>query len=397
VPFGEKSYDEAWLQALLYDHPELLPCGSLDPAFEDMVAVAREMPTERGPADVVLMNENGRVAIVECKLWRNPQARREVVAQVMDYARAMSGWSTEHFEKQMAASGVSRARTFRLLFGGKGRQFDESAFLDGLADTLSRGRLLLLLAGDGIRREAHELAESVGSAPQLGFHLALVEIGLYRTSNRKNDTLLVVPEVVTRTREVTRAVVEVRVSGGQAEVTASVPVEPPRSSGDRSPISESVFYDRLENAAGEAVVRFARSAVGAAESQGLRIQWMEAGPVLKYDDDTTGEFFTFGQLSHDGFVTNISRFYERVEKLQLSETVYTGYLDGLIELLPKATRQRKVTKVGWAREEIVVREPPKVPVGYVPMSLLVGHVDDWMRVIERTISAIREAIAESSE
>lgn len=28
------------------------------------------------------MDEHGRLVVVECKLWRNPQARREVVGQI---------------------------------------------------------------------------------------------------------------------------------------------------------------------------------------------------------------------------------------------------------------------------------------------------------------------------
>ena len=396
VPYGEKSYDEAWLQALLYDHPELLPCAELDVAFKDMVAVAREMPTDRGPMDVVLLNEQGRVALVECKLWRNPQARREVVAQVMDYARAMSGWDTEHFEKQMAASDPCRAKSFRQLFGREGREFDESAFLDGLSGTLAHGRFLLLIAGDGIRRETQELAEAVASAPQLGFHLALIEIGLYRPPHAKDDTLIIVPEIVTRTREVTRAVVEVRVTGAPAEITASVPVDP-KPGTVRSPISEENFFDRLTKAAGSEVVKFARATLSAAEMLGLRVQWMEAGPALKYDDDTTGEFFNFGQLSHDGYVTNMSWLFHRILKLGLPPEIYTDYLDEIIKLLPQATRRHFTTKTGWNRDEIVVQASPKPPIGYIPMSQLVDHVDDWMQIIERTISAIRGATAGRSE
>lgn len=30
---------------------------------------------------------------MECKLWRNPQARREVLAQILEYASLLRGWS----------------------------------------------------------------------------------------------------------------------------------------------------------------------------------------------------------------------------------------------------------------------------------------------------------------
>ena len=28
--------------------------------------------------------------LIECKLWRNPEARREVVGQILDYAKVLT-------------------------------------------------------------------------------------------------------------------------------------------------------------------------------------------------------------------------------------------------------------------------------------------------------------------
>ena len=39
------------------------------------------------------MSAQGRLSIVECKLWRNPEARRAVVTQVLDYAEEIRTWS----------------------------------------------------------------------------------------------------------------------------------------------------------------------------------------------------------------------------------------------------------------------------------------------------------------
>ena len=39
------------------------------------------------------MNGEGYLTLVETKLWRNPEARRTVVAQIIDYASHLSTWT----------------------------------------------------------------------------------------------------------------------------------------------------------------------------------------------------------------------------------------------------------------------------------------------------------------
>ncbi len=45
VPFGEKTYDERWLQEFLFEHPALIPVAELEPIFDGLVPVCCELPT----------------------------------------------------------------------------------------------------------------------------------------------------------------------------------------------------------------------------------------------------------------------------------------------------------------------------------------------------------------
>ena len=47
--------------------------------------------------------DNGDLIIVECKLWRNPDARRKVIGQILDYAKDLSNMNYSQLE-----SGVLR-------------------------------------------------------------------------------------------------------------------------------------------------------------------------------------------------------------------------------------------------------------------------------------------------
>ena len=100
VYLGElKGKNEAWLRDMLFENPEIIPIDDIDPTFGPLVPVCKELRTDAGQIDALFINERGRLTIVECKLWKNPQARREVVAQTLDYISALCHWSDADLQK----------------------------------------------------------------------------------------------------------------------------------------------------------------------------------------------------------------------------------------------------------------------------------------------------------
>lgn len=94
LPLGDtRGRNEAWLRDTLFANPGLLPIHDIEPAYGPLLPLCTELRTPAGPLDIAFINPVGRLTLVECKLWRNAEARRKVVAQVLDYARAVKGWS----------------------------------------------------------------------------------------------------------------------------------------------------------------------------------------------------------------------------------------------------------------------------------------------------------------
>ena len=68
---GEGKYSEAWLQEVLYRHPESLPVAEIDSTFLPLIPVCMELATPSGGyVDILLVSPQGRLAVVEVKLWR---------------------------------------------------------------------------------------------------------------------------------------------------------------------------------------------------------------------------------------------------------------------------------------------------------------------------------------
>jgi hypothetical protein len=93
VRADELGKSEDWLQELLFKHPGLLPIDEIEPAFSGPVSVARELRTRSGPVDLLCVNGRGHITLIETKLWKNPEDRRMVVGQIIDYAAQIAKWS----------------------------------------------------------------------------------------------------------------------------------------------------------------------------------------------------------------------------------------------------------------------------------------------------------------
>ena len=93
VPRADGGMNETSLRDLLFRFPSSLPIPAIDAAYADPVPLCRELRTPAGPIDALYVNKLGRLILAEFKLWRNPQARREVIGQILDYTKELASWS----------------------------------------------------------------------------------------------------------------------------------------------------------------------------------------------------------------------------------------------------------------------------------------------------------------
>jgi len=138
---------ESWFQKAIVENPELIigPCreAQLVPDDERWFCWKKEFSIETGSIDVLLLSSHGRVGIVETKLSYNPQVRREVVAQILDYALALRDSLIESLPPIPKLNETLVA--------------DE----DDVRDSLIAGNFLLIIAGDNLDPRAIRLGEAI--------------------------------------------------------------------------------------------------------------------------------------------------------------------------------------------------------------------------------------------
>lgn len=175
--------NEKLLQTLLDKHPELLPTFEIFGVPSRCISLGREREVTLGAGrsgyiDNLFLTEDAQLVLVETKLYRNPEARRKVVAQSLEYAMALSKLGYEQFVA-MVMGDFSEAGSVDALYAHARHildpRFDESAFVDTVAKRLREGDFAVAVIGDGVREEVENLTELASCK----YHLHLIELQLW--------------------------------------------------------------------------------------------------------------------------------------------------------------------------------------------------------------------------
>lgn len=191
---------ESWFRDAIFLDPELViaPCRAGGMVQESEIWMPWKMEhhlSETGRVDVMLISSFGRIGLVETKLSSNPEQRREVVAQLLEYSLTLQSLDPSEFEGTLP-------------LGVDGLTYED------FADKLVAGEFLLIVAGDDLDPRAVRLAEGLlGRHLTSGWDLAMVDLNLFRSVSN-SESVLIVPAlrgaVIADMRQVVRVVVEDR-------------------------------------------------------------------------------------------------------------------------------------------------------------------------------------------
>jgi len=208
VPEGAARSEDA-LRNLLFAHPAMLPISEIDPGIGHLTPIARELNVpDVGRIDAFLADARGHLVIVECKLWRNPQARREVVGQILDYARALARFSYDDLQREVSRATGRSGNALYELVAAEAEGLDEARFVDQVSRNLAAGRFLLLVVGDGIAEGTQRIGEYLVAQPGLAFDFGLVEMAQYVwRDGAGHEQVAVQPRLLAKTVVIERAVI----------------------------------------------------------------------------------------------------------------------------------------------------------------------------------------------
>lgn len=243
VSLDKPPYNEDWLQNLIHSHPELVPAGEVEACFENLVPILREFPLPSGYLDNLYVTPEGYPVLVEVKLWKNQEARRKVVAQILEYAKDFAALSYEDINREIRKQIKNRKwgenPLHEIVSTYTASAPAESVFVDRVSRNLREGRFLLLILGDGIREEMAALAEYL-MHHSLRYAFGMIEIRLF---NMPDGSVLALPRVLAKTQTIERHVTVISTQGQGFEVKALTPVVSERV--EKTSLSTDEFYDMM--------------------------------------------------------------------------------------------------------------------------------------------------------
>jgi hypothetical protein len=199
--------DEATLQRLIRENPEVLPLGDLGDDVPPLLVVGRETALPNGYVDVIGVDEEGLITLIECKLDRNPEVKRKVIGQVLGYGAYLWGMNYAQFEADVVRKYFDSAQCHRGDLQGlpldeamerfrdeqsSGGEWEREAFRQQLEGNLKAGRIRLVIVVDKVNDELRRTVEYLNTCTGPSFELLCAELRYFATERAR----LLVPALI---------------------------------------------------------------------------------------------------------------------------------------------------------------------------------------------------------
>jgi len=223
-------------QQIITANPQMvIDIPEVDIQCDDMPLVACEYGTSRGPIDILIITSNADVIIVETKLLRNSESHRTVVAQSIDYTKALYSENIKDVLSKLEKNATINQKTLVELR----RNEVWRATLD---KNISSGNFQVVILGDEIHPNVIGMVESIQSAPHMAFTIYLVELDPVAFDK---NTVIVTPRVVSKTLEVERSVIRIQIDHEKKTHQIESEIPSKEGKGSKPKLTEAEYLDSV--------------------------------------------------------------------------------------------------------------------------------------------------------
>lgn len=380
----DEGYRERWIQRLVSRYPNLLPIEQIEPALTPAISICMELPLASGFVDNLYATPDGDLIVGETKLYRNPEARREVVAQIIDYAKDLSALSYEKLNEAIRKAeapdgngGHPPKDLYEAVVSSVGTEgIVEERFIDTVSRNLERGRFLLLVIGDGIQQGTENIAMFLQQHAGMHFTFGLVELAIFELPNDISG-YLVQPRILARTKNIDRGIVSIE----NGKIAAKPPAHtmPSAMIGKTTTISEEKFYEELARNYPE-VIPHLKEFMTQLEPLDVVTEFGKSSMIFRWRPDekrawNLGSITTSGKVWTD--MLNLQT--DSVGLLELSH----AYLKRIADAVPGAYVKEHTKPTSW----YVAKGGT-----YITIDSLLAHKDEWMTAMREFTEAASRAL-----
>jgi len=168
IAFGKGYRDEAQLQSFLAENPAMIPFEDISDQILQPRVMLREVGLPgSGSTDIVGLDEEGGITILECKLAANPEVKRKVIGQVLEYAAFL--WRKPYgFLDEVSVLRLGKPLVEAMhdaLDEEAQHDWSEASFVQAVTDRLLSGDFRMVIAVDSINDELRQTIEYLTEGP----------------------------------------------------------------------------------------------------------------------------------------------------------------------------------------------------------------------------------------
>ena len=226
------------------------------------------------------------------------------------------------------------------------------------------------------------MADYLNQYPQLFYTLALVELKVYKL-DPNNESLIVIPQVVMRTKEILRTVIKIETGDiGNVAVTVSTDIGNDgneSSMGKRYTISEDEYFHQLEQNTNDKTVSVAKKILLECAQKKFEIEWGQGSFSPKLILPDVNGYISLFIVDRKGRIyLGFSR--DQFEKLKLDPAISNDYAKRTAALMN--TEVSLKNPHSWTNYQLLVDLLPVFP--------------EFMLEVDRYVKNINSAIESKS-
>ena len=199
--FLGKTLEDA-LQTFLEKYPEIIPGSQIDFSGDEpprFALLRREMPVAGWSLDHLYVDQFGILTLVETKLLQNPESRRNVIGQIIEYAaNAQDTWGAGLARQFAAEFWIKKGKALEEVLQERFPDLAQEDLWRNIENNLRQGRIRLLIAADIIHPEVRRMIEYLNNEMQNVEVLGL-ELRMY---GEKENQLIFVPRIIGQTQAI---------------------------------------------------------------------------------------------------------------------------------------------------------------------------------------------------
>ena len=136
--------EESKLQDYLKDYPALIPLEDVGEGASELICIGKEVAVPSGAIDLLFIDKDGLLTVIETKLVKNPEIRREVIGQIIEYASYISRWSAD--KVYAIANAYLKSDLDEFMLNKYPEGFSADDFRSNIEQNLESGRIRLIIA-----------------------------------------------------------------------------------------------------------------------------------------------------------------------------------------------------------------------------------------------------------